>query len=602
MQVASLGKQLPKPALTGSSPFDQDIESTGYVHFQGTCDSRLTDLTLSFDLNKWELPPTQPDLSASPNAGPFVNDFNCSDGIYSFYLSPKDIQQIWGLTVGTDEGDDVDYIYIRGWSLIGYSETLVLKNNRSGSNSAADRLVLEKNWPKGYAGSEQCEYFEVRLQNAFGERATHTSPITFTLDKRVASTVTKGITAYPNWDACANNTSAQTSFTIPAKKDSLTIIYRFPASPIDTNFEFKIGSASELSFSAEYTSVMLRDSNSATQRWVGLYDHSHQIYKDQCVPFKLQRMTYFKAPDNSPYSDIIDIMASTSTLKFYSNSDCTEISSSLTFAPYSALAEGYMKYSSSGTENGFLNISIQGSPRFNNTLKYDVPPIYLTIDLSSKNTLGRIGSRTTNTMANGQCHPVTLSPENGNGSLIAADSDLVVSLGTTQAGTGSYYADPNCSTFLSTTTIPAGAISSTVYFRPLVSTPGKYTLRFTSGTITSSSHDIEISLAPTKFKLFVAPLIADSCVEVTVKLSDPFGNFYSAAYVYGLSIGISGIDYSTIHSNPTCTNPTGLSQVIPAGSDRATFYIKSLDLLGTPFSLQVHSAGSMEGDSFSGSF
>lgn len=601
MQVASLGKQLPKPALTSNSPFDQDIDSTGYVHFEGTCDSRLTDLSLSFDMNNWQSPPAQPDLSATPGTNTFTNDINCSDGVFSFYLSPKDILLLWNLNVGSDEDDDVDYIYIRGWSLIGYSETLTLKNDRP-DKLPAERVVLEKTWPRGFAGSEQCEYFEVRVQNSAGYKATHNLPITFTLDKKLDSTITSGIAAHLSWDDCNSNTNAQTTFSIPANESSVTVFYRFPASPIDTNFGFRIGSASALNYSPDFISVMLRDSTSATQRWVGLHEFSHQIYKNQCVPFKLQRMTYAKAPDNSPYDDVIDLMAPTSALKFYTDSDCTNLSSSLTFTPYSALAEGYIKYTPSASESGFIELTVQATSRAGNSLQYDIPSMRFTVDLTAKTSLARIGSRSTNSMANGQCHAVSVTPENENGSLIAADTDLPVQLETAQTGIGTYYAGSTCTTPISSTTIPQGAISSTVYFKPSVNVAGKYQLRFTSGNIVTTGHDIEMTLAATKFQLFVAPLLADSCIEVQVKLTDHLGNYFVANQYYNPSITTSGISFSTLHLDVMCTSPASSTVMIPAGSDRATFYIKSQGLSGTSFSLQVNPVPGMEGDVFNGSF
>ncbi len=602
MEVASLGKKLPGPVLTSTSPFDQDIDTTGYVHFQGTCDNRLTDLTLSFDQNNWQSPPNQPDLSDSPATGTFSNDSNCSDGSFSFYLSPKDILQIWNLDVGPNGNDDVDYIYVRGWSIIGYSDVLALKNTRSDDNSAADRIALEKSWPRGFAGSNQCEYFEVQLRNSNDERATHNAAITFTIDKKVTSVVTPGISAYTSWEDCHNDNNVKTSFTIPANKDSITLIYRFPSSPVDANFEFKIGSATALNYSSEYISVLLRDSMSPTYRWVSLHDGSHQIYKNQCIPFKLQRQTYSKTPDESAYSDSINLSPSSSALKIYSDSDCTNAITSLTFPAYSSLAEGYVKYVPTGTESSFAEIAIQGTSNVTNSLSYDIPTMKLRVDLSEKATFARIGTRTTNSMTNGQCYAVTLSPENENGSLITANADLTINLGTAQAGTGTFHASPSCMTSISSVTIPTGAISSTVYFKPIVDVAGKYYLRYTSGAITSDSHDINISLGPSKFKLFVGMLTPDSCVEVNIKLTDHLGNFYVANFNYGTSISLSGIDLSTVHADPTCTIQAGISHAIPSGSDKAIFYIKSWDLLGTPFSLMVNPSQGMEGDTFSGTF
>lgn len=603
MEVASLGKKLPSPVLTNSSPFDQDIDTTGYVQFQGTCDTRLTDLTLSFDLNNWQSPPSQPDLSETPVTGTtFTNDSNCSDGTYNFYLSAKDILQIWNLDVGPNGNDDVDYIYVRGWSLIGYSELLVLKNTRSDENSGAEKIVLEKNWPRGFAGSGQCEYFDVQLRTSNGERATHDAAITFTLDKKVNSTVTHGIAAYTSWDDCHNDNNVQTSFTIPANENSATIIYRFPNSPVDTNFEFKIGSATALSYSNEYTAVLLRDSTSATQRWVNLHDGSHQIYKSQCIPFKLQRQTYAKTPDESMHSDSIELSSSTSALKFYSDSACTNVTSSLSFPSYNSLAEGYVKYTPNGSEGSFAEVSIQGTSTATNSLSYDIPVMKLRVDLSAKANFTRIGTRTTNSMTNGQCYAVTLSPENENGTLITASEDISINLATALAGTGTFHAGSSCMTSISTAMISTGAISTTVYFKPMVNSAGKHYLRFSSGAITTDSHDIYINLGPTKFKLFVGMLVPDSCVEVNIKLTDHLGNFYAAPFNYGTSITVSGIDLSTLHSDPMCTVQTGISQAIPSGSDKAIFYIKSWDLLGTPFSLNVNPSQGLEGDSFSGSF
>lgn len=58
--VGSLGKKLSAPALTGTSPFDQDMEVNGFVRFQGTCDPRVQYVSISLDGNQYFILPNTP--------------------------------------------------------------------------------------------------------------------------------------------------------------------------------------------------------------------------------------------------------------------------------------------------------------------------------------------------------------------------------------------------------------------------------------------------------------------------------------------------------------------------------------------------------------
>ncbi len=170
LEVSSLDKKLPAPVLKGSSPFDQDLEEQNYVRIQGSCDTRVGNIYLSFDKQNWHQPPLSPDLTGT-TLGALTNDRDCTDGSFDIYLTKNDLQSIWGLQTG-DDGTDVDYVYLKGETLIGETNILTIIDSSgpgTGGNSPASKMALEKTWPRAAAGEKVARCSELIYSRALAK-------------------------------------------------------------------------------------------------------------------------------------------------------------------------------------------------------------------------------------------------------------------------------------------------------------------------------------------------------------------------------------------------------------------------------------------------
>ncbi|MBO9668864.1 MAG: hypothetical protein J7501_18850, partial [Bdellovibrio sp.] len=133
VNISTLGLKLAAPQLKGTNPFDQDFDSQNYAHIQGTCDTRVGDISISLNDNNWQTPPVTPDTTGT-SLGSVTNDINCADGVFDVYLTKADLTSLWGITVAADGGTDVDSILIKGETIIGETKTLTLLDpKQSGS-------------------------------------------------------------------------------------------------------------------------------------------------------------------------------------------------------------------------------------------------------------------------------------------------------------------------------------------------------------------------------------------------------------------------------------------------------------------------------------
>ncbi|HRO68005.1 MAG TPA: hypothetical protein PL182_10610, partial [Pseudobdellovibrionaceae bacterium] len=91
--VSFLSFSLPSLKNTGSSPFRQELEKTGYIELQGTCDKAITNFQFQLDRNGWKTIPSSPGM-APPGvtfpAKPY--DVDCSDGTFYIYLLEDEIR------------------------------------------------------------------------------------------------------------------------------------------------------------------------------------------------------------------------------------------------------------------------------------------------------------------------------------------------------------------------------------------------------------------------------------------------------------------------------------------------------------------------------
>lgn len=238
VSVGSLGKKLPAPVLTGPSPFSQNFDLQGYARLQGICDSRIGNVFISFDQTTWPVTPASPDIGTSTLPAGTTNDINCADGVFDIYVTENDLLNIWNISPANHPAS----LFIKGETAIGDSEILTIKNTSTGggSNSGpgpAAKIGLEKTWPRGFAGTLQCESFRVNLLDSNGHRgAVSTVPVSFQIQRPT----TGNINAYTSWSDCSNSLGALTTFTIPTGSDGMDVYYRFPAGPIDTSINFSI--------------------------------------------------------------------------------------------------------------------------------------------------------------------------------------------------------------------------------------------------------------------------------------------------------------------------------------------------------------------------
>lgn len=612
LEVASLGKKLPSPSLKGADPFSQDFEVQNYVQIQGACDSRVGDILISFDKSIWHQPPTSPDLTGTGLPAATVNDRDCTDGAFNLYLTKNDLTNIWGLSTGSS-APSVDYIYIKGESLIGDTETLVLsKGPNSGGggsgNSIATKLVLEKHWPQGYAGSGQCESFRARVQNSSGYNASATVAITFKLEKRVKGVVSNDVAAYTSWQDCQNGITPQTTFTIPAGSDGVDFIYKFPTTPLNEAFEFRITAPSSLSADPNYTAIVMRDSNpGSTYRWLAIEPYIHQIYKNTCYPVTIRSYNYNHSSSYDTSGGTINMTSSSSQMKFYTGADCASEATSFTFPAYSSAINAFIKYTPSGSETEtFKSVTLSQGAATAGTYTYDFAPFELRIDLSNKSVPTRFEFWGPQVLTRSQCQSFQITTMNDNGTPIPVGAATQIYLGTQEANIGSFYTDSTCSySSISSIAVPAQQSAFTVYFKATVNTAGTYHFLHSATGLTFKSHDFNVILAPTKLKIFAPDLIAGACKAFSIGLSDDIGNTYISTYnlTVPFNVSFSGSYPDRVFSDSNCSIPnTSNSVTIGSGMGAAVVYIQTADLAGVNLNMYVSSVGGLIGDSFYGTF
>jgi|GEM_PF-1811157 len=501
LEVSSLGKKLPAPALKGTSPFDQNFDSQNYVRLQGSCDTRIGNVFISFDKELWHQPPQNPDVTGTSLPAATTNDRDCSsDGTFDIYLTKNDLLN-WGIQPGNDS---VDYIYVKGESLIGDTETLTLVNNHNGGggngngDSTPAKLLLEKNWPVGFAGSGQCEGFRVSVVNSAGYRVKATSNVTVQLGSLVSlsSSVSSTLSVYTRWEDCGNSSATTVdSVVIPAGNDGVDLIYKFPSGPLDSIFYFRV--TGDLLSPSSSIAVKMRDSSIAsTYRWIASDEPLHQIYKDVCYPLNLRVYAYNKSAVSDSYSGAINLSSTDTAFKTYSDATCSSAVSSYSIYPGVSLIPVYVKYTSLASEtSGFKEIAFSVTTATGSNYNYDFSDMKVRVDLGSKNTATRIDLWGPQYMKADTCQSFRIVTTNDNGTLLPASSDISVQLSTNITSAGNFYAsDTSCSAASApVTSVSMGppAISRMIYFRA-GGTAGTYQAQATSVGLTSSARDIVI--------------------------------------------------------------------------------------------------------------
>lgn len=612
VSVSPLGKKLPAPSLKGTSPFDQSFSSQGYVQVQGSCDSRIGNISLSLDDVNWSTPPANPDLTGATLPANTTNDINCSDGSFNVYLTKNDLINIWKMDPNAN--NPVQYIFIKGETLIGDSEVLIIPNKSPGNNSpdrVAAKIGLEKVWPRGFAGSGICENFRVMLLNSSGySGALSTSDVLFNIEMSQSGTSYGSISAFSSMQDCDSGTNAQTQFKIPAGVSEINVIYRFPSGPLDATLNFRVINPSSLTADANYTAVVLRDSTSTTNRFLVVESPLYQIYKDTCYPATIRSYKYNKTLAADSSGGTINFSSTDNQLQFYTSADCSVQTTSYTFAASSSELPIFIKYNSAPTDTvsfKSVSFSMAGATGSVGTLHYDSTPETVRIDLTSSNVATKLDMWGPNNINNGSCQPYRLVSYNNNGTPLPVSAATNVALSTVESSVGAYYSDQTCSSgAISSTSLAANSFSTVIYFKPDVSAAGTYHLAPSSSTMSGYQRDVFVNLVPTRFNVMVPDVSYSSgiCKAVNVELTDGSGRYYSALSDITTGVTVNLNTYNvTLYSDPSCSMVKSSSDVtILSGSSLGTVYFKiDATSVGKGFNVYVNPVGGLIGATFSGS-
>lgn len=600
--VSSLGRKLPAPALKGASPFEQDFDSQNYARFQGTCDARVGLIYLSFDNQKWSPIPTTPTLTNTSLPANTQNDNDCtSDGVFDFYITKVDLQNIWGITSGSSStSDKVDSIYIKGATLIGDTETLTLIDSKTpgsgNSGGTAYTIRLNKSWPEGAAGLNQCGYFTASIVNSSGQSASYSLPVTFNIkvSKNGSSAFAR---AYTSWSDCEQRVNDTDTFSIPKDQSSVQIVYRFPTSSAGDSLSFQVANNSALT-AGPATAVILKD-GSQNERWLAT-EGLNQIFKDICYPLTIRANSYDNSPSSS--NDYLDITSPDNRLKFYSSSNCSSEVTRTSFPSESAL-KVYIKFTPSGSETlSFIpfEFTVSGASGFNNVHQYASATFKMTADVTNKDLATKLGFWGPQEVVNGHCNAYQIVSLNENNTQIPVNGKAYLTLQPSIAG--KFYSDNDCQNLITSPYINASTSSTTVYFKSAAA-PGTYALSV-SGSGMSGTQSISVKSVPTLFNLVTRSIPGNAaCTSLVVEIWDGAG-LLSAAQ----SETITNITFSdstlTSHNNrlySSCeAGRTPISSIrFPKGSNQQTVYLDTTGFTHTTGTIGLTNYNSIFGNNYS---
>ncbi len=588
VQVSTLGKKLPAPILTGSSPFDQEFEDQGYARLQGTCDTRVGTILVSFNKESWHSPPTNPDVASTTLAAGTKNDTDCADGKFDIYITRNDLYAIWGITSGED-GDDVNYIQVKGTTLVGDTEILTLEDLNK-NNGAASLVHIEKTYPRGFAGKDQCETFRIFLSTANGQEASHSSDVSFKLTQQSPSaTGTSFIAAFKSRDDCLGGAAPRTAFTIPAGRSSLEVFYRFPTS-VDI-LDFGISNLSALT-AGPVTRVTLRSLD--LYRWLDMEEYLHQIYKNKCYPIKFTAKDYYGNIALFSTLEKISLFSSNSSVKFYSDSGCTGEQTEFTPGSGASSLQAWIKYIPSGAElSNFTSFDLATNNPESNLHTYDFSPVRYHVDLSESGTANKVGFWGQRELENGTCGRYQIVAMNENNTPIAVNGSLLVNLSTEEVNVGEFYfSQADCEDNISSISqigMSAGQIFKEVFFRPSTA-PGKYHFKVTAAGMSYERPELNVTSTAYRYEFLPFDFAAGACKPVQIKIVDRAGLPVMATRTYTAILN-SSPGPSRLYSDPSCETSSGTVSIVN-GTNMGTFYVNTTDLSGTTLTISaVDTAG-----------
>jgi hypothetical protein len=593
VSMGSLGKKFQAPSLTGTSPFDQDMKTTGYVRFQGSCDPRVLDLYLSLDETQWFQVPATPVYTNTTLTGTEVNDASCeTDGHFDFYLTKTDLTG-WGFAADVD----VDALYLRGTTIIGETHVLKIQDNSPGNGNGgptgvASQVILEKTWPLGFAGSSQCEYFNASVRDANNYFVTTTANVLFSLDKKVDSTLYRKISGYASLADCVADANVTTDFIIPTGKSSALVYYKFPDAPLNGIISFRASDVTLATTTSAYVDVTLRDSTAGTF-WMTSYS-PYKIGKNMCTKGNYEAR-YYNGTTKSLYaaSAWVPSVAGTnaSKLLFYSDANCaTQVTA---ISGMSGNNTYYFKYVGAETDTSNLSLVLSHTVNTATFGTYDDIPQKIEIDRSGNTTLASFDFYTPDVQSRGICNQTQLQTYNSQGTLVTPNNVLISFASSTVSGGALFYATQgDCDNGSNPiTSLTVADPQTALYFKSLSAPASSQTFAFSSTGLPVVTRSFLISNKATtvtaRFDGLLQFIYPSANVCTNLKIDAVLGdtthdgttyinNFNESKYV---SVSIpSGY---TLYTDATCITPSGgnsMGFVVGAGavtSGQFNFYIKA---------------------------
>ena len=596
VSLGELGKKMAAPQLKGTSPFDQDFNANNYARLQGTCSARVGDLSISFDNSTWYSIPSVPNYTGSTLAGTETNDVSClGDGTFDFYLTESDMTS-WGIPADSN----IDYIYLRGSTIVGDTHTLTLKDPKldggNGNSSPATQVVLQKYWPENFAGTSQCEYFMANLRDANGNYASSSnSAVNFSIDKKVDSTVYSQVTAYSTMSDCQASTNPATSFSIPAGQNSIQVYYRFPDAPINGVIYFRTSNVNLATTTSTFSPVTLRDST-GDRFWFSTHSY-YRVTANFNARFYNGTMKSFSGSDTITPSVV---GTNASKLEFYSDSSC---STKISVVPgYMPNNQFFFKYVGTEISTDVLSFTI------NYTLtgasigsSYDIIPHKIEIDRSGSTTVTHINLSGPMTLTRGSCTHLNLAAFNNKGALTPTSAN--VSLTPAWANSKFYATQSDCDSQVNNmTSVQMAGSSAELWFRTVGDPGSNETISLSASGINTPSRTFVIDDKATSFALFIngnstalpypySPTCVQSTVEV--KLTDNLRDrFYQNNFGTTLMITVARPYGYTLYSDSSCANALagdlGMSISSGAYSTGAFNYWIKADSTPAQYNFQVY--------------
>lgn len=622
VEVASLGKKLAAPTLKSASPFDQTFDDNNYVHMNGVCDNRVGDLSVSFVIGTSTSTGTTGTTGSGPTAAQVaaaamyhspalnnditdttlqtapVNDINCADGVFDFYVTKKDIAAIWGFDT-SDKSIEVSQILLKGSTLIGDTQVLVMKDNKNnggGSSNIATKIVLEKQWPRGFATGNRCESFNVFLTDGNGNFASAASDTTFSISKSIAGS-SSTVFGYSNWNDCNSNLNGSVtpiagvnSFTIPKGQNSVQVVVLMPSSGYDSTYGYQAVSSGLTSAAAD--PVTLRDPAS-DRSYIAVDPGGNQrIHKDICYPISFSR-TFYNSSYNSSSSANATIAASNSNLKFYADSSCaTGVTSQINFPSAIYSANLYVKYTSVSSDSSDERIKVIMTP---GSSSEDGAPFFIDVDKTGSATISQVDYWGPNETPRGLCTAYTVVLTNNHWASLPAATNVIVTP-TSTAG-GGFYSDATCSTSVSSVAFLPGDLKKAIYYKSQYDiAPGVYNLTMSSTGLTSMSRAVTvkpgnaISFSFNMVTGSASALEQDQCKTVrlyTNEASGAYSAYTPISYNYAIS-GISDVSSVKFYTDSSCSTVASANQVVqPTNTQYYTLYIKSANVADSSIYLNL---------------